>query len=148
MIDDGDETRKEPNTNPDLNVADKRRFNADGTPRDEEVDQPSNSAVGETDGDPTEKEPQPQFRHRPKREPTEIDFSGFALSLAQAALVDLGVAPHPERDRIQKDLPQARNTIDILGILREKTTGNLTDDETKLLDGLLYQLRLVFLESK
>jgi hypothetical protein len=80
--------------------------------------------------------------------PPPIDFSAFILSLGQAALINLGVAPVPDSGKIIKDLEAARETIDILGLLREKTRGNLTDEESRLLDGLLYQLRMSFVEAK
>ena len=131
---------------PDIKVEDRRRFNADGSVR-EDTAEASEPEPADTAGAP-EKATEPGFHHRSKHEPATIDFSGFVLSLAQAALVDLGVAPHPEADEVRQNLPQARNTIDILGILREKTAGNLSDGETQLLDGLLYQLRMVFLEIK
>jgi len=87
------------------------------------------------------------FSHRPHPDP-HIDFSGFVLSLAQTALIDLGVAPHPETNTVTKNIVQARNTIDILGLLQEKTAGNLTEEESSLLNGVLYQLRLSFVEAK
>ena len=144
MADNGDKTQQEPG----IKVDDKRRFNAEGTARDDVAEGPESAPIDVNAEQAAEADPAPAFQHRSKREPSTIDFSGFVLSLAQAALVDLGVAPHPDSDEIRKDLPQARNTIDILGIVREKTTGNLSDEEAKLLDGLLYQLRLVFLETK
>lgn len=82
-----------------------------------------------------------------RQTPLDGDFTGFLLSLGQTALIDLGVAPHPETSKLSKDLPQARQTIDILAMLRDKTQGNLTAAEEKLLDGLLYQLRLAFLQA-
>ena len=87
------------------------------------------------------------FSHRPHPDP-HIDFAGFVLSLAQTALIDLGVTPHPETNEVTKNIVQARNTIDILGLLQEKTAGNLTEEESSLLNGLLYQLRLSFVEAK
>lgn len=77
----------------------------------------------------------------------EVDFTGFLLSLGQTALIDLGVAPHPETNEVSKNLQQARQSIDILGMLRDKTKGNLNTEEEKLFDGLLYQLRLAFLQA-
>jgi len=77
-----------------------------------------------------------------------IDFSTLVVSLSQTALVHLGEAPHPETGdkHPPRDLPLARQTIDLLGILQEKTKGNLTGDEERLLDQVLYDLRLRFVE--
>jgi hypothetical protein len=75
-----------------------------------------------------------------------IDFSTLVLSLSQTALVHLGDAPHPEGEEPTHDLPLARQTIDMLGMLQEKTKGNLTGSEERLLDQVLYDLRMRFVE--
>lgn len=79
----------------------------------------------------------------------KVDFSGFCLSLATSALYHLGVAGDPESGEPapEKNLPLAQQTIDVLAMLREKTEGNLDEEETRLLDGLLYELRLRFVEA-
>ena len=61
-----------------------------------------------------------------------IDFATFVLSLSHSALMHLGEAPHPETGKVEKDLALARQTIDLIGMLEEKTKGNLTGDEEKL----------------
>jgi hypothetical protein len=76
-----------------------------------------------------------------------ITFVSFLISLSSAALVHLGVPlpgadPSPERN-----LPLARQTIDILELLRAKTEGNLDPSERKLFDELLHDLRLRYLEA-
>jgi hypothetical protein len=75
-----------------------------------------------------------------------IDFSTFVLSLSHSALVHIGDAPSPEGQPSERDLPLARQTIDLLGILQEKTRNNLSGEEERLLDQVLYDLRLRFLE--
>jgi len=76
-----------------------------------------------------------------------IDFSTLVVSLSQTALVHLGEAVHPEvGDKQEKNLALARQTIDLLGILQEKTKRNLTGDEERLLDQVLYDLRMRFVE--
>jgi hypothetical protein len=78
-----------------------------------------------------------------------VDFSSFCLSLGTSALYHLGVVPDPETGRSgPANLPVARQTIDSLEMLREKTQGNLAEDETKLLEGLLYELRLRYVEAQ
>ena len=76
-----------------------------------------------------------------------IDFVTFVMSLASSVLVHLGELQHPELGA-RRDLPIAKQTIDILGMLAEKTRGNLTADEAKLLEHLLYDLRLKYVEAK
>ncbi len=79
----------------------------------------------------------------------EMSFSTLVLSLTSSALVHLGVAPEPGESTPGKaDLGLARQTIDILEILREKTRGNLDDEETRLLDQVLHDLHLRFLAAK
>ena len=75
-----------------------------------------------------------------------IDFSTFVLSLSHSALMHLGEAPHPEDGKVEKSLALARQTIDLIGLLEEKTKGNLTGDEERLLHQILYDLRMRYVE--
>lgn len=76
--------------------------------------------------------------------PAAIDFYTFILSLGSSAFVHLGDAPHPETRKVEPNLLLAKQTIDILGMLQEKTRGNLTSEEEKFLQTLLSDLRLRF----
>jgi hypothetical protein len=73
------------------------------------------------------------------------DFSGLLLSLASSALMHLG-APTPDGSTAPVNLPRAQEMIDLLGVLEEKTKGNLTPDESALLGNMLYTLRLRYVE--
>ena len=75
----------------------------------------------------------------------KIDFSTFVLSLIGSAYVHLGDAPNPE-GQSERNLEFAKQDIDLLGILQEKTKGNLTGEEERLLDQALYDLRMRFVE--
>lgn len=75
-----------------------------------------------------------------------IDFSTLILSLSQTALVHLGIAPPPDGGPSAPDLPLARQTIDMIGMLQEKTKGNLTGSEEHLMEQVLYDLRLKFVD--
>ena len=77
-----------------------------------------------------------------------VDFHTFVLSLGSSALLHLGELEHPDVGAPQKDLPLAKHTIDILVMLEEKTRGNLTGAEEKLISSLLYDLRLRFVEAQ
>lgn len=77
----------------------------------------------------------------------ELTFSSFVYSLSTSALVHLGEIPEPITEKMDKNLPLAKQTIDILGILQEKTKGNLTQEEEKLLDGFLYDLRMRYVKA-
>lgn len=76
-----------------------------------------------------------------------IDFSTFILSLATSAQVHLGAIPNPATGKQEKDLALAKQTIDILGILEEKTKGNLSEQEGRLLQHLLFDLRMMYVEQ-
>jgi len=75
-----------------------------------------------------------------------IDFSTFVLSLSHSALLHLGEAPHPDTNRLEKNLPLARQTIDLIALLEDKTKGNLTGDEERLLHQILFDLRMRYVE--
>ena len=77
----------------------------------------------------------------------KIDFSTFVLSLATSAQMQMGVLEHPQLGNIEVDLEQARQTIDILGILEAKTKGNLSEDESSLLGNILHDLHMIFVEK-
>jgi hypothetical protein len=76
-----------------------------------------------------------------------VDFPTFVLSLGSSALMHLGVAPHPTSGASETNLPMAKHTIDILAMLQEKTKGNLAPPEAELLENLLYDLRLQYVEA-
>src|SRR5262245_37466269 len=76
-----------------------------------------------------------------------VDFHTFVLSLGSSALLHLGELEHPDAGAAEKDLPLAKHTIDILAMLQEKTRGNLTPAEEKLMDSLLYDLRLRYVNA-
>jgi len=75
-----------------------------------------------------------------------IDFATFIQSLAQQALMHLGLIPYPDTGEHMRELPLARQTIDILQVLHDKTKGNLTSDEKQLFDAILHDLRLVYVQ--
>ncbi|OGP94790.1 MAG: hypothetical protein A2Z19_02945 [Deltaproteobacteria bacterium RBG_16_54_18] len=77
----------------------------------------------------------------------ELTFSAFVYSLSTSVLVHLGEITEPVTDKMEKNLPLAKQTIDILGILQEKTKGNLTPDEENLLNGFLYDLRMRYVKA-
>jgi len=76
----------------------------------------------------------------------QVDFSTLILSLATGALIHLGLAPDPVTKKTVKNVELARQNIDILNLLQEKTKGNLSDDERQLLDNLLSETRMRFIE--
>jgi hypothetical protein len=79
--------------------------------------------------------------------PDEIDFSTLVFSLATGAFIHLGLAADPVTQKTEKNLPLAKQNIDILDMLQKKTKGNLSPEELQLLDGLLAELHLRYVES-
>lgn len=77
---------------------------------------------------------------------SSIDFPTFVLSIASAAMMGLGLAPRPDSKKQQVDMEMARQNIDLLEMIQQKTRNNLTRDEESLLERVLYEVRTQFLE--
>lgn len=77
-----------------------------------------------------------------------LDFSTFVMSLGSSCMVNLGKIEGPEGETIEPNLPAAKQMIDILGLLEEKTRGNLDESESKLLTSLLYDLRVQYVDAQ
>jgi hypothetical protein len=75
-----------------------------------------------------------------------IDFTTFVLSLSHSALVHLGDAPNPSDGQFEPNVLMARQTIDLLGLLEQKTKGNLSGEEERILAQTLYDLRMRYIE--
>lgn len=78
----------------------------------------------------------------------EVTFSTFVMSMASSALVQLGEVPNPETGKTEADRVMAKHSIDILTMLQDKTRACLEPDESRLLDGLLYELRMKYVMLK
>jgi hypothetical protein len=81
-----------------------------------------------------------------KNEP-QLNFSAFLMGLATQTMVCLGEIPDPTTNQKAKNLPVARQTIDVLSLLEEKTKGNLTSDETTLFTEILSSLKLAYVKA-
>jgi hypothetical protein len=77
----------------------------------------------------------------------EFDFSTFILSLTSSAFYHLGDVADPQTGEKSVNLPAVKQTIDILLVLKEKTRGNLNKDEEKLLEQLIYELQIRYVEK-
>jgi len=77
----------------------------------------------------------------------EINFTSFILSLSTSALIQLGEIEDPFTKKQSKDLPIAKQTIDLIGMIREKTKGNLTSEEGNFLDNALFDLRMRYVKA-
>ena len=110
------------------------------------------TAAEETKKEKVKKETKTQEKEARKEEEQprpvpEVNFSAFVYSLSTSALVHLGEIPEPITEKMDKNLPLAKQTIDILGILQEKTKGNLTQEEENLLNSFLYDLRMRYVKA-
>jgi hypothetical protein len=127
--------------NTGFTIKDKRSFDEHGNPvtaAPEEIintDEAAGTAAGEKPSD------------RRGAVPSEINFASFVLSLSSSALYHFGEIPDPATNKKQRNLLMAKQTIDILGILKEKTAGNLSPEEDALLSNLLYDLRMRYVRE-
>ncbi len=133
-------------------VADRRKFTEEGRLRDSSVDPPAEKSTPSGGSGSTEARERviedtstPSVGQR--TDDIKMDFPTLVLSLTTTALFQLGLAPNPATQKAEKDLPAARQTIDILAILKEKTQGNLNPEESGLLDQCLQDLKMNFLKS-
>lgn len=78
----------------------------------------------------------------------KLDFAMFIFSLNSSALVSLGVLDDPATGKTEKNISAAKQTIDILGMLEEKTRGNLTKQEDEMLKHILYDLRMIYVRER
>jgi hypothetical protein len=77
----------------------------------------------------------------------KVNFISFVLSLAGAIQIHLGIIPNPQTGKTEKNLQLAKETIDLLDVLKEKTKGNLTKDEEDLFDHMLFECRMKYIEE-
>jgi hypothetical protein len=125
-------------------VVDRRPFTSEGSPREENPpelkrDAPTPSAENAAPAPVVESE-EPEFQEEP------TGFETLVSYLSTTTMFQLGLMAGPGGERIPPDMPNAQRTIDLLQVLQEKTTGNLTTNESRLLDDVLYELRMTFVE--
>jgi len=89
-----------------------------------------------------------EVKDEPQAPLPEINFATFIISLNASALVNLGVIDDPATGKKVKNLPMGKQTIDILGLLEEKTKGNLSKEEEDLLKNILYDLRIIYVKEQ
>lgn len=77
----------------------------------------------------------------------EIDFTSFIFSLSTSALIQLGEIQDPFTQKLVRNLPLAKQTIDLIGMLKEKTKGNLTPGEERVIEYVLYDMRMRYVKA-
>ena len=132
-------------------IKDRRRFDAEGNPREENEEMvkdetPPKESMEEST---TDSEADPNVSEREKGSMTmDIDFSSFIMSMATQALMQLGDMQPPPGIEVTVDPQAAKQSIDILTIIEEKTKGNLEPAEEKLLEEILHNLRMSFVRHQ
>jgi hypothetical protein len=132
-------------------VKDRRRFSETGDVRESDTAQAPEPSAPPPTATPPEPAPAPAPErlappHGEAAEP--VNFSTFVLGLSTQALLHLGEIPNPATRTIETDLDAARQVIDILGMLAEKTRNNLEPGEQSLLESALYDLRMRYVELR
>ena len=111
----------------------------ESAPSAESVSTPTASS---TSSSPPEPEPAPEARVLPT-----ATFENFISAMAGQAIIYLGYAPNPVSGKRERNLPEAKYSIDLLQIIQDKTKGNLTPAEQSTLDGVLYDLRMRYINA-
>lgn len=123
-------------------VKDKRLFDEEGKERGQD-EKPSFAAEEKSEtskGFPGEQKQEHDY--------PQVNFTNFVLSLSTSALFHFGDFPEYEGGKAEKNLPAAKQTIDILDMLNEKTKGNLDKNESSLIQGVLYELKMRYVKEK
>ena len=129
-------------------VKDRRKFSLDDAERETGTEQ----VQGQTNAEQEQRQAGPAKASREDQEKgsvplPEVTLATFVFSLSSSALLHLGEIPDPETNKVQVYLPLAKQIIDTLGMLQEKTKGNLDPDEDNLLKSVLYDLRLRYVQK-
>jgi hypothetical protein len=133
---------KMPDEKKDFVVKDKRLFSGDAQEGETAEETETVSDEGEEKIEESEQATTNEDYPLP-----EINFPTFIFSLNSSALVNLGIIEDPATNQKAKNLPIAKQTIDILGMMEEKTQGNLSDDEANMLKTMLYELRMIYVKE-
>ena len=121
-------------------VSDRRFFTEDGELREEASMAPEKPPHETANVSAEANAPQ----HEPER---PMDFKTLVFSFATTAMIQLGILANPGTGKAEKDLPAAKQTIDVLEILSLKTKGNLDNEESQLLEASLYDLKMSYLQA-
>jgi hypothetical protein len=124
-------------------VKDRRTFSSEGPAPADPKPAPEEAAPVEPPAAERQARPQPE-----STPPPQINFPTFIASLNASALVHIGVIEDPVSGKAEKNLPMAKQTIDIISMLQKKTAGNLTPDEDGMLKSILYDLRILYVKEK
>lgn len=123
-------------------LKDKRLFDEEGKERVQDEKQSSAAEEKFKDSNDSPNEQKQEYNYQ------QVNFTNFVLSLSTSALFHFGDFPEYEGGKTEKNLPAAKQTIDILDMLNEKTKGNLDKNESSLIQGVLYELKMRYVKEK
>lgn len=127
-------------------IKDKRSFDDKGEPREKKEE---DEAKKEIEKEKEEVKKEKARRDDDQRAPLpEVNFNSLIISLSSSALLHLGEIADPSTGEKKKDIAMAKQSIDIISMLREKTRGNLTDEEQKFIDNILTDMRWRYVKAK
>ncbi len=126
-------------------IKDKRIFDESGEARAEDLKKEETAGDKKSEKKSVEKDD--QARTQEDYFP-EVTFSSFVLSLSTTVMYHLGDFPDPATSKVEKNLAAAKQTIDMLNMIKIKTAGNLGIDEKELLEGILYELMIRYVKEK
>jgi hypothetical protein len=133
----------------DFVVKDRRIFAEENLDDGEKEEKEAPAAEEKTEAETKEADEKPDAGDQePPLQFPEINFATFVASLNASALLQLGAIEDPTTGTKNKNLPMAKQTIDILSMMQEKTAGNLSEEEESLLKNILYDLRLMYVKEK
>lgn len=119
-------------------IKDRRSFDEKGELKDTKLEEEAKKE------EPGDKAPEKEAEHPPL---PEVSFNSLIFSLSSTVFFHLGEIADPQSGKKAKDLPLAKHTIDIIAMLKEKTEGNLTEEEKKFIENILTDLRLRYVNS-
>lgn len=126
-------------------IKDRRSLDEDGTLKEEKE---AEGADQQKDRQPdAKKEEEPQKKETARPPLPEVDFNSLIFSLSSSALLHLGEIADPQSGQRKKDLELAKHTIDTIAMLKDKTKGNLTEEEQKFLESVLTDLRWRYVKA-
>jgi hypothetical protein len=133
-------------------IKDRRKFDSSGIAKETEESRPAAERLAKEEKTGRESESAVRPEARPEVQGNElgpeINFSNFILSLSTSVIFHFGDMPDPVTKKAERNLAAAKQTIDMIGMLEEKTRGNLDENEKKLVTELLYELRMRYVREK
>jgi len=119
-------------------IKDRRSFDDKGDPKEKKIDE-----------EKRKEEPKAQTPKEEAKMPPlpEVNFTSLIFSLSSSALFHLGEIAEPQTNEMKKDMPLAKHAIDTIAMLKEKTDGNLTEEEQKFIDSILTDLRWRYVKA-